>query len=170
MTEQNFFRRFEPAVPKIFHYSIAGLMWIGVGAMLTIFASEWLHDATDQPVWLIILMIFTGLVLAFLIFFFGFSKIVKKNIKRIVSKPEKFCIFAFISWSSYLIIPIMVSLGILLRNCPFFPKHFLAAVYIGIGGGLIFSSSSYLIKIYQDIKDKKEDKNAEDGKTENKKE
>ena len=166
MTEQNFFRRFEPAVPKIFHYSIAGLMWIGVGAMLIIFASEWLHNATDQPLWLIILMIFTGLILAFLIFFFGFSKIVKKNIKRIVSKPEKFCIFAFISWSSYLIILVMVSLGILLRNSPI-PKHLLAALYIGIGGGLVFSSSGYFIKIYKEIKDKKEDEEVEEEKTEN---
>ncbi len=49
MTEQNFFRRYELAVPKFLHYSIAGLMWIGVGAMLVIFASEWLYDATDQP-------------------------------------------------------------------------------------------------------------------------
>ncbi|MHA1552651.1 MAG: hypothetical protein ACTSQC_11985 [Candidatus Heimdallarchaeaceae archaeon] len=156
MTEQNFFRRFEPAVPKIFHYSIAGLIWIGVGAMLIVFASEWLHDATEQPLWLIILMILTGLILASLIFLFGFSKIVKKNIKRIVSKPEKFCVFAFISWSSYLIILVMVSLGIFLRNSPI-PKHFLAAVYIGIGGGLVFSSSGYFIKIYKEIKGKKEE-------------
>ncbi|MHA1466056.1 MAG: hypothetical protein ACTSQ2_13290, partial [Candidatus Heimdallarchaeaceae archaeon] len=107
-------------------------MWIGVGAMLIIFASEWLHDATNQPLWLIILMILTGLLPAFLIYFFGFSKIVKKNIKRIILKPEKFCIFGFISWSSYLIILFMVTLGILLRNSPI-PKHFLAALYIGIG-------------------------------------
>ncbi|MHA1347286.1 MAG: hypothetical protein ACTSU7_09005 [Candidatus Heimdallarchaeaceae archaeon] len=129
-------------------------MWIGVGAMLIVFASEWLHDASDQPLWLIILMIFTGLVLAFLIYFFGFSKIVKKNIKRIVSKPEKFCIFGFISWSSYLIIIVMVALVILLRSSPI-PKHYLAALYIGIGGGLIFSSSGYIIKIYRSIKVKK---------------
>ncbi len=169
MTEQNFFKRFEPAVPKFFHYSIAGLMWIGVGAMLIVFASEWLHDATDQPLWLIILLIFTGVVLAFLIFFFGFSKIVNKNIKRIVSKPEKFCLFAFISWSSYLIILVMVALGILLRNSPI-PKHFLAAIYIGIGGGLVLSSSGYFIKIYQDIKDKKGDNQEELEKIENKEE
>ncbi len=144
-------------------------MWIGVGAMLIVFASEWLHDATDQPLWLIILLIFTGVVLAFLIFFFGFSKIVNKNIKRIVSKPEKFCSFAFISWSSYLIILVMVALGILLRNSPI-PKHFLAAIYIGIGGGLVLSSSGYFIKIYQDIKDKKGDNQEELEKIENKEE
>lgn len=147
-------------------------MWIGVGVMLIIFASEWLYDATDQPLWLIVLMIFTGLVLASLIYFFGFSKIVKKNIKRIISKPEKFCIFAFISWSSYLIILVMVALGILLRNSPI-PKHFLAAIYIGIGGGLAFSSSGYFIKIYQVMKGKKEDEQVEEveeEKTENKEE
>ena len=169
MTEQDFFRRYEPTAPKLFHYSIAGLMWIGVGAMLTIFASEWLYEASDQPLWLVILMIFTGLILAFLIYFFGFSKIVKQNINRIVSKPEKFCIFGFISWSSYLIIIVMVTLGILLRNSPI-PKHFLAAAYIGIGGGLIFSSSGYFIKIYHYIKDKKEDEKVEEEKTENKEE
>ncbi len=169
MTEQNFFRRFEPAVPKFYHYSIAGLMWIGVGAMLIIFASEWLFDATDQPLWLIILMILSGIVLASLIYFFGFSKIVEKNIKRIVSKPEKFCVFGFISWSSYLIILIMVTLGILLRSSPI-PKHFLAALYIGIGGGLVLSSSGYFITIYQSIKNKKGDKQEEEEKIENKEE
>ena len=55
----------------------------------------------------------------------------------------------------------MVSLGILLRNSPI-PKHFLAAVYIGIGGGLIFSSSGYFIKIYKEIKDRKEDEEVEE--------
>lgn len=169
MTEQNFFRRYEPAVPKFFHYSIAGLMWIGVGAMLIVFASEWLHDASDQPLWLILLMIFSGLALAFLIYLFGFSKIVKKNIKRIISKPEKFCIFGFISWSSYLRILVMVTLGILLRNSPI-PKHFLAALYIGIGGDLVLSSSGYFVKIYQNVKDKKGDKKEEEEKSENKEE
>lgn len=167
MTDQDFFRRYEPAVPKLFHYSIAGLMWIGVGAMLIVFASEWLYDTSDQPRWLIILMIFAGLVLASLIYFFGFSKIVKQNINRIVSKPERFCIFAFISWSSYLIILVMVTLGILLRNSPI-PKHFLAALYIGIGGGLVFSSSGYFIKIFGDIKNKKENEQEEGEKTKNK--
>jgi len=169
MTKQNSFRRYELATPKTYYYSIAGLMWIGVGAMPIVFASEWIHNATDQPVWLIILMILTGLILAFLIYFFGFSKIVKKNIKRIISKPGKFCIFGFISWFSYLIILVMVTLGVLLRNSPI-PKHFLAALYIGIGGGLVLSSSDYFIKIYQDMKDKKEDNQEEEEKIENKEE
>lgn len=63
----------------------------------------------------------------------------------------------------------MVTLGILLRNSPI-PKHFLAAVYIGISGGLVLSSSGYFIKIYQDIKDKKGDKQKEEEKIDNKEE
>ena len=89
-------------------------------------------------------MTLAGVLLASAIFYFGFSKLAKKNIQRITAMAgDKVCIFAFQEWTSYPLIVVMVGLGLSLRILLPIPKPYLAILYIGIGGGLFLSSLCY---------------------------
>ena len=106
--------------------------------MLCNLAYGWLVPvAFPQVLW----MTLAGVLLALAIFYFGFSKLAKKNIRRITSMTgDKVCIFAFQEWTSYPLIVVMIGLGLSLRNLLPIPKPYLAIFYIGIGGGLFLSS------------------------------
>lgn len=89
-------------------------------------------------------MTFAGVLLASAIFYFGFSKLAKKNIQRVTDMAgDKICIFAFQEWTSYPLVVVMIGLGLSLRNLLPIPKPYLAILYIGIGGGLFLSSLYY---------------------------
>jgi len=116
-------------------------MWMGVGIMLIGFASRWLKPLSLSTALLIILC---GIGLASLIYFFGFSKMAKKNVRRILAmEGERICLFAFQAWKTYPLVIFMIALGIYLRVYSPIPKHLLAIMYIGIGGGLSSSSIHY---------------------------
>jgi hypothetical protein len=140
-------RKLYPGVRKIWLHMLAGVMWSGVGGMLCALASRWL--ARIVPFQLLLLLL-AGMALAAAIYFFGFSKMARKNIRRIEAYlKERICLFAFQRWSSYPLVLFMVSLGIYLRVYSPIPKPFLAILYIGIGGGLFFSSLHYYSKVLQ---------------------
>lgn len=139
MTDNFFQRRWEPAVPKSVHFLLSGLMWAGVGIMLSSLAIGWLAAAEQEPVCLLASL---GGLAALLIYRFGFSRLVRKNVDRFSSKRDRFCIFAFQEWKSYLIIVVMMSMGMALRHSVI-PKPYLAAMYLGIGGGLFLASFGY---------------------------
>jgi len=139
--ELHFLHKYKPAVHKIWLHLLAGMVWLGVGIMLTAFSSRWL-----QPVGLssMLLLILAGLVLATLIYYFGFSKLAQKNIRRISAYgKERVCLFAFQEWKSYPLVAFMVLLGIYLRIYSPIPKPLLAVLYLGIGGGLFLASLHY---------------------------
>jgi hypothetical protein len=133
--------RLKPAAGKPWLIVTAGIMWSGVGLMLCNLAYGWLLPVAFPPV---LWMTFAGVLLASVIFYFGFSKLAKKNIQRITAMAgDKICIFAFQEWTSYPLIVIMIGLGLSLRILLPIPKPYLAIAYIGIGGGLFLSSLSY---------------------------
>jgi hypothetical protein len=134
----DFERKFKPAVPKKVLLVFAGLMWFGVGIMLSTMAFRWLYDYEGNS-WLYAV---SGFIAALIIHHFGFLKIVDKNLGRISRLPGKPCIFSFISWKSYVTILIMVTLGITLRHSSI-PKQFLSLIYLGIGFALFLSSIRY---------------------------
>lgn len=135
--------KFKPAVPKKILLFIAGLMWCGVGIMLTSMAVHWLKVYDGSPWYFAV----PGIIAALVIHHFGFLKIVDKNLGRIARLPGKPCIFSFISWKSYLIILIMVTLGITLRHSPI-QKHWLSIIYLGIGLSLFLSSIRYFRNLF----------------------
>ena len=140
-----FLRPYKPAVGKRWLYFSAGLMWLGVGIMLVGFASRWLRLV---PLPTSILLIVNGVALATGIYFFGFSKVAKKNIQRIYAiVGERVCLFAFQDWKSYPLVLFMIALGIYLRVYSPIPKPLLAILYLGIGGGLSSSSLHYFMQI-----------------------
>lgn len=139
-------QKLKPAVPKLWLYAVAGLMWSGVGVFLNKLAYGWLSPLTWGTV---IFFVLAGIALAVTIYAFGFAKLANKNIKRIYKLQNKrVCIFAFQQWSSYPLVLFMIMLGISLRNYSPIPKPYLATLYIGIGGSLFLASLHYYLRIF----------------------
>jgi hypothetical protein len=133
-------RKLTPAVDKRVLVLLAGLMWCGVGIMLVRYAVTWLSLLrTGQK----IMYYAIGYLIAIPIHLFGFSRIAEKNINRLMPVNTKRCVFAFMSWKSYIIVLVMVSMGITLRHSSL-PKQYLSVVYNGIGLALFLSGLKYL--------------------------
>lgn len=138
---------YKPGARKFWLQLLAGLMWSGVGVMLFVISLRWLKEvnlSTD------VLLIIAGLLLASVIYFWGFSKLAGKNIRRIEAIPnQKPCLFAFQAWTSYPLVAVMIAMGIYLRVYSSFPHSLLAITYIGIGGGLFGSSIHYYAHLFE---------------------
>lgn len=134
------FEKYKIGVDKRILLLLAGLMWIAVGLMLMKMAYVWLSAVGDHRAFPFAAV---GVLLALIVHHFGFLRVVDKNLGRILPMEGKRCIFAFISWKSYLLIAVMVLLGVLLRHSHL-PRQHLAIIYIGIGLALVLSSIRYL--------------------------
>jgi hypothetical protein len=132
-------RKLRPAVDKKILVLMAGVMWCGVGAMLISYSFSWLISLSWKSQ-----LIFgsAGFLAAMPIHHFGFLRLADKNLARLLPMTEKKCFFSFMTWKSYLIVPLMVSMGIFLRNSPL-PKEYLSVIYTGIGLGLFLSGIRY---------------------------
>ena len=139
-----FKEQFKPAVNKNFLLFLAGFMWIAVGVMLTSFATRWLIAYGKS---LALLYAAVGLGLSLVIHHYGFLRIVDKNLGRISKMEGKRCAFSFITWRSYIIVAMMITMGIMLRHSAI-PKQYLSVLYIGIGMALILSSIRYFRNLY----------------------
>lgn len=118
---------------------LAGLLWLGIGIMLSILGAKWiLHSSNENAMYFGL----AGLAASLVIHYFGFSKIVDKNLIRINKIEKKYCLFGFMSWKSYLIIIVMITMGIILRHSSV-PREWLSVVYVGIGTALVLSSLRY---------------------------
>lgn len=131
--------KYTPAVNKRHLIYFAGLMWIGVGVMLDSLAAGWLIHYGKNSAYLFLVI---GFVAALVIHHFGFLKVVDKNLGRISKMEGKRCAFSFMSWKSYILVAVMVTMGVLLRHSAI-PKQYLAMLYIGIGTALLLSSIRY---------------------------
>jgi hypothetical protein len=131
--------KFRPVVDKKILVLMAGIMWCGVGTLMIIYAVSWLCQVTGSTR---LVYGFTGFLAAMPIHHFGFLKIADRNLARLIPLTEKKCLFSFMTWKSYLIVPIMVSMGIFLRHSSI-PKQYLSILYNGIGLGLFLSGIRY---------------------------
>ncbi len=126
-------------VPRKWLFLLAGITWTFVGIMLCSRAILW---AEQMTVTYVIVLEMIGITLASLGYFFGFARIVKRNITRIHSLPTKANVFAFTPLRGYIMIGIMISMGILLRSLPF-PKYYLSIPYTAMGGALLMGSVQF---------------------------
>jgi hypothetical protein len=133
-------RKFTPSVDKRVLVFLAGIMWCGVGIMLIRFAVTWLSSLSFQPA---IIYYAAGFLTAMPIHHFGFLRIADKNLNRLLPLTQKRCLFSFMTWKSYFIVLIMVSMGIALRHSAL-PKRYLSVLYNGIGLALFLSGIRYL--------------------------
>lgn len=118
--------------------AIAGAMWWSVGTMLTVMALKWLWGYSGN----VLLFAVPGFVAALVIHHFGFLRLADRNLERISQLPARPCLFSFITWKSYLLVVIMITMGNLLRNSSI-PKEYLSIVYLGIGLALFLSGIRY---------------------------
>jgi hypothetical protein len=132
-------RKFNLRVDKSILVLMAGMMWCGVGIMLIRYAISWLSLCSSREQ---IFYYSAGFLAAMPIHHFGFINIADKNINRILALREKTSPVAFMTWKSYLIVLVMVSMGIALRHSPL-PKKYLSILYNGIGLALFLSGIRY---------------------------
>lgn len=138
--------RYKPSVTNHLLLLLAGSIWMIVGLGLLLLAISWLSKAANvQWFWI------PGILLALLIHHLGFLKIVDHNLRRIRLMKGKSCLFAFVSWKSYLVIAVMITMGAILRHSTL-PKHYLAILYIGMGLALVLSSLRYFRVFIQIIR------------------
>jgi hypothetical protein len=133
-------RKYTPSVDKRILVLLSGLMWCGVGIMLISFAFGWLKSVNSREQFF---LYSAGFLMAMPIHHFGFLKIADRNIERLMPATEKKCLFSFMTWKSYIIVIIMVSMGIALRHSSI-PKRYLSVLYSGIGLALFLSGIRYL--------------------------
>ena len=132
--------KIKPAVEKSALIFLSFFVWVVVGTMLLLLAYSWLKASQANSSFLFVAV---GVGAALVIHHFGFLKIVDKNLGRILPMEGKKCAFSFMTWKSYIIVAVMVTMGTLLRHSAI-PKTYLSILYIGIGLSLILSSIRYL--------------------------
>lgn len=111
--------------------------------MLVTIAIIWLRNSSSEyVVWYAIGGVLAGL----LVHYFGFLRIVDKNLGRIRKIDGKYCAFGFMPFKSYLLIALMMTMGILLKHSDL-PREYLSVLYLGIGVALILSSTRYFRNI-----------------------
>ena len=141
--KRRFVHKYKPAVQKKWLILVSGLTWGGVGIFLSILPWKWLEIYSWQTILIANAVGFLfGIIKGLLIF----SKVSEQNIRRILTLPDKVCVFAFQTWKSYGLILLMMGMGIFLRSTTYVPKYILAPIYIAVGSGLFVSSFSYIKK------------------------
>ena len=137
--------RLNPALSKKWLLILAGVVWTGVGVMLLQYAIRWLSHPLST---ISILLGLLGVIISIVVNQLMFSHLARKNIERILSFKDKACVFSFQAWTSYMIVPIMITFGLIMRNSAL-PKPYLAVVYAAIGGALFQASLMYYLGYYQ---------------------
>jgi hypothetical protein len=140
--------KIKPAVDKSALIFLSFFVWVVVGTGLLLFAYSWLKASQIRSSFL---FAGVGAGAALVIHHFGFLKIVDKNLGRILPMEGKKCAFSFMTWKSYIIVAVMVTMGTLLRHSAI-PKTYLSVLYIGIGLSLILSSIRYLRILLSQLK------------------
>jgi multisubunit Na+/H+ antiporter MnhE subunit len=130
-------------VQKKYLLIVSGILWSGVGIFLNTLALRWLGDINPNYT---IALVVGGYIFGIIIALFGFSKVMRKNTKRILALPELSSIFAFQAWHSYVLIVVMMSMGIFIRHSSLVPQILKIPMYIAIGTGLFLSSFGYYKK------------------------
>jgi hypothetical protein len=133
-------KRIIPLVDKKILVLLSGLMWCGVGIMLIHYAITWISVYPEKEE---ILFYSAGFLAAMPIHHFGFLRIADKNLKRLLQFTAKRNVFSFMTWKSFFIVIVMVSMGIGLRHSAI-PKRYLSVLYNGIGLALFLSGIRYI--------------------------
>lgn len=140
--------RLKPAIDKRVLLFLSGILWLCVGSMLLSLSVSWLDEFHVHNAYLYAGI---GIAGALIVHHFGFLKIVDKNLGRILPMEGKRCLFSFMTWKSYILVIIMISMGALLRRSPLSKPH-LSILYTTIGLALILSSIRYLRVLIIQIK------------------
>lgn len=123
-------------------FIIGGLLWTFAGVRVFTLGFSDLFNSAQNPYSYLLLS-----VIVYLIFYnFIFSKMVSKHVKRIIEKArDKYCIFSFFDVKGYIIMAIMITGGITIRNLGIINPVYLGSFYLGLGGALATSGIMYFL-------------------------
>jgi hypothetical protein len=138
-TSQSVLQKLNPAVPRHYLFVLAGALWTFAGAILCWRAEVWLEDF---PLGTELGLETLCAILGAAGYLYLFIHIVRKNIERITSLPERVCLFAFTAWRGYFLIALMIGLGLALRSTSI-PKLYLSIPYTVMGVILIIGSVQF---------------------------
>jgi len=133
--------RLNPAVPKSVLPVIAGVAWGAVGIMLLTRSSIWFLPAERNMAFWISLAV--GLAMAAGMIPGMFLGIVRKNLARLTSRPDRACLFSAFAWRSWVMVVVMSVGGGMLRRSDA-PRMALAGPYLGMSLCLLAGSWLYL--------------------------
>ena len=128
--------KLNPAVPRHYLFAVAGVLWTIAGVLLCVRGEIWLEAFSMETEFALETI---SIALAIAGYFFFFVKVVQKNIDRISRLPDRACFFAFTAWHGYIMIAVMMTIGISLRNASI-PKYYLSIPYTAMGGILLIGS------------------------------
>jgi hypothetical protein len=131
--------RLNPAIPRHYLFAVAGVLWTVAGMLLCVRGEIWLEAF---PLGTEFALEAISIALAVAGYFFFFMKVVQKNIDRISRLPDRACFFAFTAWHGYIMIALMMTIGITLRNASI-PKYYLSIPYTAMGGILLIGSLKF---------------------------
>lgn len=116
---------------------MAGVVWAIAGGILAYRGVRFIDEAALHPV----VLFLVGATGGALFFAFMFRKISARHIFRILHiTHERPCLFSFLSWKSYLMMALMITLGVLLRSAGFIPREELGTAYVMMAVPLLASS------------------------------
>jgi len=128
-----------PEIRRHYLFVLAGIFWTVAGGILCVRAAIWMGMLSPNAAFVFALV---SIVCAGGGYVLGFSKIVVKNIARINRMPERANIFAFTAVRGYVMIALMMTIGITLRNSSI-PKYYLTIPYFAMGGILLIGSVQF---------------------------
>ena len=136
------FETLKPKLPRRYLLFIAGAVWTFAGGML-LFKGVGLLSAGVHHLWIKLLIVTVGGILFYLLLF---SKISMKHAKRILGLKHEFpCLFSFFNFSSYGVMGVMISGGILMRRAEVISPEYLPLFYITMGIPLFLSAIRFYI-------------------------
>jgi hypothetical protein len=127
----------KPATTRRGLLFMAGTAWAIAGGILAYRGVRFIDEAALHPV----VLFLVGAVGGALFFAFMFRRVSARHIARIQNiAHERPCLFSFLSWKSYIMMTLMISLGVLLRSASFIPRDGLGTFYIMMSVPLLVSS------------------------------
>lgn len=137
----NWKKKYNPAIPKRYHFLIAGTMWFLVGATLSTVGIFWIFPVKHTfVVFMIPLALIIGFIKGKLVLF----KAANKTSQRIYAQPEKASVCSVFSRETWIVIFLMILIGQILRRfiVPIDYRDCLGLLYVLIG--LALSTASYV--------------------------
>ncbi|MBU4033752.1 MAG: hypothetical protein KKG34_03035 [Proteobacteria bacterium] len=124
--------RLKPGASAGTNLLVAAVMWSFIGLYLMV--RGYLLDETHSVIFLLI-GLGLGTVKAFLVI----ERAARKNIARIMARPDGMCVGGVYSWGMWGLVICMMLGGRLLRNSAV-PHLVVSVIYVAVGWALLFSS------------------------------
>lgn len=123
--------------------AVAALVWMAAG--FNVLRLGLLEYAANFSFLVVVLTI-----VIFVLFGWLFQKMAAKNGKRILAfEAARVLVFKFFTVRSYIIIALMMTFGIVLRNIPAVPRMFIAFFYVGLDAALFLAGVRFAVNYFR---------------------